>query len=44
MPANDVPFLPIFKLEYFITWSEKVHGIVPTSRTVILWDKAWLEK
>jgi peptide/nickel transport system substrate-binding protein len=42
--ANDVPMLPIFKLEYFFVWSDKVHGIAPTSRNVLLWDKAWMEK
>ena len=42
--AIDVPMLPLFKLEYFIVWSDKVHGIVPTSRNVMLWDKVWLEK
>ncbi|MEO8695169.1 MAG: ABC transporter substrate-binding protein [Acidimicrobiales bacterium] len=42
--AIDVPFLPIFKLENFIVWSGKVHGVVPTSRVVVLWDKVWMEK
>ncbi|MEO5839499.1 MAG: ABC transporter substrate-binding protein [Acidimicrobiales bacterium] len=42
--ATEVPLLPLFKLEYFINWAPKVHGVVPTSRTVILWDKVWMEK
>jgi peptide/nickel transport system substrate-binding protein len=42
--AIDVPMLPLFKLEYFFVWSDKVHGVVPTSRNVLLWGKAWMEK
>ena len=42
--ATDVPYLPIFKLEYFMIWSDKVHGVVPTTRATMLWDKVWMEK
>jgi peptide/nickel transport system substrate-binding protein len=42
--ANDVPVLPFAKIEEFIAWNSKVHGVRQVNRSGVLFDKAWIEK
>jgi peptide/nickel transport system substrate-binding protein len=38
------PILPIAKIEEFIAWSPKVHGVQPAIKTTAYMDKAWISK
>jgi peptide/nickel transport system substrate-binding protein len=42
--ANEVPVLVWAKIEEYIAWSPKVHGIVPNHSTSVFLDKAWIER
>jgi peptide/nickel transport system substrate-binding protein len=42
--AADVPILPFAKIEEFIAWNAKVHGVVQANRAGVYLDKAWIEK
>ncbi|HEV8298483.1 MAG TPA: ABC transporter substrate-binding protein [Acidimicrobiales bacterium] len=42
--ANDIPVLPFAKIEEFIAWNSKVHGVRQVNRSGVLFDKAWIEK
>jgi peptide/nickel transport system substrate-binding protein len=41
--ANE-PFLIWSSIEEYLAWLPKVHGITPTSRSSVFFDKAWIEK
>jgi ABC-type oligopeptide transport system substrate-binding subunit len=38
------PILPVAKIEEFIAWSPKVHGVQPAIKTTAYMDKAWISK
>jgi len=40
--TDDVPMLITGAYTYSTFWSDKVHGVVPTSRSVLLLDQAFL--
>ena len=39
-----LPFLIWSTVEEFIAWGPKVHGMVGTDRSSVLFDKAWIAK
>jgi peptide/nickel transport system substrate-binding protein len=42
--AADLPVLPFAKVEEYIAWTDKVHGVQQVNRSGVLFDKAWLSK
>jgi peptide/nickel transport system substrate-binding protein len=40
---NKLPFMIWSTVEEFTAWSPKVHGITPTDRSSVFFDKAWIE-
>ncbi|WP_235738024.1 ABC transporter substrate-binding protein [Nocardioides alcanivorans] len=39
---EEVPGIPLAATGIFLTWSEDVHGIVPTAEGLVHYDQAWL--
>lgn len=42
--TKDVPIISFGAIPEYITWNSRVHGIVPTQATMVLLDKAWIER
>jgi ABC-type oligopeptide transport system substrate-binding subunit len=42
--ANDLPFYIYAKVEEFIVFSPKVHGVMQANRGMVLLNNAWIEK
>jgi peptide/nickel transport system substrate-binding protein len=40
----ELPFLPLSKVEEFIVHAPQLQGLVPTMKTVVYFDKAWLQR
>jgi peptide/nickel transport system substrate-binding protein len=40
----QLPTYAYAKVEEYTIWSPKVHGITPTMKSTVLFDKAWIEK
>ena len=41
--STNLPVYAWSKVEEFIAWSPKVHGLIPTNRATVRFDKAWIE-
>jgi peptide/nickel transport system substrate-binding protein len=41
---SQQPILPIAKIEEFIVWPSKVHGVQPAIKTTVYLNKAWISK
>jgi ABC-type oligopeptide transport system substrate-binding subunit len=41
---SQLPILPVAKIEEFISWSSKIHGMQPGIKTTVYMDKAWIGK
>jgi peptide/nickel transport system substrate-binding protein len=42
--AKDLPFYIYAKVEEFIVFSPKVHGVMQANRGIVLFNQAWIEK
>jgi peptide/nickel transport system substrate-binding protein len=40
----QLPTYAFAKVEEYTVWNAKVHGITPTMKSTVLFDKAWIEK
>jgi peptide/nickel transport system substrate-binding protein len=40
----ELPFVPLWKVEEFIVYAPRLHDLVPTMKTVVYFDKAWLQR
>jgi peptide/nickel transport system substrate-binding protein len=40
----QLPTYAYAKVEEYTIWSSKIHGITPTMKSTVLFDKAWIEK
>src|SRR5690606_23075579 len=41
---RDMPSVPLASVPEAVVWGSHVHGIVPTSKTVVLFHQAYLDK
>jgi hypothetical protein len=42
--TESMPGLPLAAVREFLAWSPQVHGIVPTSATMVILSDAWIEE
>jgi len=41
---TQLPLVPLAKIEEFVAWDAKVHGVQPGIKTSVYFDKAWISK